>query len=563
MKKFRSVFGLLIVLALLTGLAACAAPTEEVAVEPTAAPPTEAPAEPEPTEVPPTDVPPEPTEVPPTDVPPTEVPPTEVPPTDVPPEPTELRIGLSLDVESMDPFFVNQAAGWSVVHALFDHLVDRDFEGNIVPALATEWTATEDPPSIEFTLRDDVTFHNGEPFTAESVKFSVERMLAEEEAPNQGKFTAIDSVEAVDDYTVKFNLNRADGTLFDSLTSRLAMLPAAYFAEVGAEGFAEAPVGTGPFSFVEWLPDDHVTLAANDDYWEGSYKGMPMVDTVVFRPIPEAATRAAELEAGGVDLIQDVTPDQMDDLEAAGLVVLPDEAYQLQYVFFTTDNEEDPTYDVKVRQALNYAVDVDAIIENLLSGLGSRIASPIGPGYLGYNPDAEPYPYDPDMARTLLAEAGYAEGFETTLDSTTAGHTDVIDAVAGYLSEVGVDVTVQEYELGQFNQNWMDRTQSMLWAARWGNTPDPQSIELFASCNGWITRYCNEEVTAHLEAARDTLDQDQRAVEYSAASQLMRDDPLAIYINTAAQIYGLSAGVENFQPSPLLALIVSGVSVGE
>jgi peptide/nickel transport system substrate-binding protein len=206
---------------------------------------------------------------------------------------------------------------------------------------------------------------------------------------------------------------------------------------------------------------------------------------------------------------------------------------------------------------------VDAIIENLLAGLGSRIASPIGPGYLGYNPDVAPYPYDPDMAKTLLAEAGYADGFETTLDTTTAGHTDVIDAVAGYLSEVGVTVEIQEYELGQFNQNWMDRAQSMLWAARWGNTPDPQSIELFASCNGWITRYCNEDVTMHLEAARDTLDQDERAEHYAAASELMNQEPLAIYLNTAAQIYGLGTGVKNFQPSPLLAIIVSGVSVSE
>jgi ABC-type transport system substrate-binding protein len=103
----------------------------------------------------------------------------------------------------------------------------------------------------------------------------------------------------------------------------------------------------------------------------------------------------------------------------------------------------------------------------------------------------------------------------------------------------------------------------MLWAARWGNTPDPQSIELFASCNGWITRYCSEDVTMHLEAARDTLDQDERAEHYAAASALMNADPLALYLNTAAQIYGLRGGVENFQPSPLLAIIVSGVSVSE
>ena len=256
---------------------------------------TEAPAEPTEVAVEPTDAPPEPTEAPPE---PTEVPPTEVPPTEAPPEPTELRIGISVDVESMDPFFVNQAAGWSVVHALFDHLVERDFEGNIVPGLALDWTVV-DTATLEFALREGVTFHNGEPFTAESVKFSVERMLAEEEAPNQGKFTAIDGVEIVDDYTVRLLLNRPDGTLFDSLTSRLAMLPPQYFEEVGAEGFAAAPVGTGPFTFVEWVPDDHVTLIASENYWDGSYKGKPMVDTLIFRPIPEEATRAAELEAGG------------------------------------------------------------------------------------------------------------------------------------------------------------------------------------------------------------------------------------------------------------------------
>ena len=554
MKKVLAVLSLIIVVTMVLGLAGCS-PTE-APPEPTTVPTEVSQA----TEAPPTDAPAEPTEVPPTEVPPTEMPPTQVPPTEAPPEPVELRVGLSLDVESMDPFFVNQAAGWSVVHALFDHLVERDFDSNLVPGLALSWTIVESQ-TLEFKLRQGVTFHNGEPFNAESVKFSVDRMLGEEEAPNQSKFKSIDSVEIVDDYTVRFHLNRPDGTLLDSLTSRLAMLPPRYFEEVGAEGFAEAPVGTGPFTFVEWMPDDRITLAANENYWKGSYKGMPMVDTVVFRPIPEVATRAAELEAGGIDIMQDVLPDQMDDLEGAGLTVIADEAYQLQYVFTIADDETLPTYDVKVRQALNYAVDVDAIIESLLSGLGSRIASPIGPGYLGYDPSVEPYPYDPEKARELLAEAGYADGFETTLDTTTAGHTDVIDAVAGYLSEIGVDVTIQEYELGQFNQKWIDRAQSMLWAARWGNTPDPQSIELFASCNGWITRYCNEEVTAHLEAARDTLDQDERAMHYAAASKLMHDDPLAIYLMTSPQIYGLGANVKNFHPSPLLAIIVSGVSV--
>jgi peptide/nickel transport system substrate-binding protein len=497
----------------------------------------------------------------------TAVPPTEIPPTETPP-PLEssfvgtLTVGLSADAESMDPFYVNQAAGWSVVQALFDHLIDRDFEGNLVPGLALSWTAVG-TDTLEFELRQGVTFHNGETFDAESVKFSVERMLAEEEAPNRSKFTSIDSVEIVDDHTVRLLLNQPDGTLFDSLTSRLAMLPPAYFKEVGVEGFAAEPVGTGPFKFVEWMPDDHITLTANENYWEGSYKGQPQVETVIFRPISEAATRLAELQTEGIDIMQDLPTDQIAVVETAGMKVVADEAFQLAYVFFIADDESLPTHDVRVRQALNYAVDVDAIIENLLGGYGSRIASPIGPGYLGYNPDVEPYPYDPDKALELLAEAGYAGGFETTVDVTTDGRSDVIEAVAGYLREVDVQATVQEFELGQFNQNWMERTQSMLWAARWGNTPDPQSIGLFASCTGWISRYCNQEVTARLDGAQSTLDQNERARLYAEASQLMHDDPLAIYLSTSTQVYGISTRVQGFRPSPLLAIIVSGISVSE
>jgi ABC-type transport system substrate-binding protein len=174
----------------------------------------------------------------------TDVSPADVSPT-LPPFVGTLTVGLSADAESMDPLYVNQAAGWSVVQAVFDHLIDRDFEGNLVPGLALSWTAVG-TLTLEFELHQGVTFHNGEPFNAESVKFSVDRILAEEEAPNRSKFTAIESVEIVDDYTVRFLLNQPDGTLFDSLTSRLAMLPPEYFQEVGVEGFAAVPVGGAP-----------------------------------------------------------------------------------------------------------------------------------------------------------------------------------------------------------------------------------------------------------------------------------------------------------------------------
>ncbi len=487
----------------------------------------------------------------------TEAPPTETP---APQVMGTLTVGLSADAESMDPFYVNHAAGWSVVHALFDHLIERDFESNLAPGLAESWRVV-DEQTLEFSLRRGVTFHNGEPFDAEAVKFSVERMLATEDAPNRSKFTSIGGVEIVDEYTVRLLLEQPDGTLLDSLTSRLAILPPVYFAEVGPEGFALAPVGTGPFQFVEWAPDDHVTLAANASYWEGSYKGQPRVERVIFRPIPEAATRLAELQTGGIDIMQDLSTDQIAPAEMVGMTVVADETYQLAYILFITDDETLPTHDVRVRQALNYAVDVEAIVENLLGGYGSHIASPIGPGYLGYNPDVEPYPYDPERAAAMLAEAGYPDGFETVMDVNTTDRTDTAEAVAGQLAQVGVDVTIRSFDLGQFNQNWIDGSQSPFWQVRWGNTPDPQSIGLFASCQGWISRYCNEEVTALLEAAQATMDQEERAALYSEASQLMHDDPLGIYLWTSTQIYGLNPDVQGFRPSPLLALILSGVAV--
>lgn len=481
-------------------------------------------------------------------------------PTQEPPLTATLTVGLSADAESMDPFYVNQAAGWSVVHAVFDHLIERDFDSKLVPGLAESWMVV-DNQTLEFKLRHGVTFHNGEPFNAEAVKFSVERMLTTEDAPNRSKFTSIDSVEVVDEYTVRFKLNRPDGTLFDSLTSRLAMLPPRYFAEVGAEGFARAPVGTGPFRFVEWVPDSHITLAANENYWEGSYKGKPQVAKVVFRPLPEIATRLAELQTGGIDLMQDLPADQIATAEAAGMVVLPAETFQLAYILTIADDESLPTYDVRVRQALNYAVDVDSIVKNLLAGYGKRFASPIGPGYLGYNPEVQPYPYDPARAQELLAEAGYPEGFETVMDITTTDRSDTAEAVAGQLARIGVRVTIRTFELGQFNQNWIDRKQSPLWQVRWGNTPDPQSIGMFASCTGWISRYCNKEVTALLDAAQSTMDQEERASLYRQASQLLHDDPVGIYLWTSTQIYGLNPRVHGFRPSPLLAIIVSGVSI--
>ena len=474
----------------------------------------------------------------------------------------ELVIALSAESESMDPFFVLQQSGGSIMQALFDTLVDQDYDGSLVPGLAESWEIVDDT-AIEMKLRGGVQFHNGEPFNADAVKFTVERMLDEEvNSVLRSNFTSITEVEIVDDLTVRLILSQPDGTIFDRLTG-LYILPPGYVSEAGISTVASEPVGTGPYRFVEWVPDDHVTLEANENYWDGSFKGQPTFASITYRPITEASTRIAELTAGGVDIIQDLPPDQIQALQDAGLEVVSGVTPNLTYFFVTADDPDSPFSDVRVRHAVNYAVDVQTIIGSLLLGYGDRIASAIGPSNLGYNAAVEPYPYDPDQARSLLADAGYPDGFDIVMDVCTCDRTDLALAVAGQLGEVGITVEVREIELAQFNDNWIGQAQSPMWRARWGTSPDPNSIELFASCEGFINRYCDDEVTALINAAKATLDQDERADLYSQASQLLHDNPVGIYGWANYQLIGLSSRVSGFQPHVSMAIIPFSATVGE
>ncbi|MCA1553255.1 MAG: ABC transporter substrate-binding protein, partial [Chloroflexi bacterium] len=330
----------------------------------------------------------------------------------------KLVVAQTIDIQSLDPFLVNQVAGESVANALFDHLIERDFDGNLVAGLAESWRVV-DEQTLEFKLRSGVTFHNGEPFDAQAVNFSVQRMRdANLNSSFRGNFKVIKEVVVVDASTVRLLLDRTDAAFLDNLSAQLAIVPPRYLIEVGDAQFARKPVGTGPFKFVEWVKDDHVTLEANPNYWNGSFKGKPLVGTVVFRPVPEAAARIAELQTERADLIQDVDPDRVKSLQDGNLSVVAKDAPQEAFIFFVSDAPGTALADKRVRQALNYGVNVDAIIANVLQGYARRIASPIGALTLGYDAKVQPYPYDLAKAKQLLADAGYANGFDVVIDAT-------------------------------------------------------------------------------------------------------------------------------------------------
>ncbi len=475
----------------------------------------------------------------------------------------KLVIGLSIDAQSMDPYLVSQVAGESVSKMLFDNLIERDFDGKLAPGLAESWKVV-DNTTLEFKLRGGVKFHNGETLDASAVKFSVERMQSEAlKSPFRANFTVIKEVKVLDPQTVQFVLGKTDAAILDNLAAQLAIVPPAYTKQAGDAGFAQKPVGTGPFKFVEWVKDDHVTLEANPDYWSGSFKGKALVQTVIFRPIPDASTREAALKAGTIDIMQDLQPDRVKALQDAGFTIATQDAPQEAFIFFVADAPGTPLADQRVRQAINYGVDVDSIIKNVLQGYGRRIASPIGALTLGYDPAVKPYPYDPAKAKQLMADAGYLDkGFDVVIDASASDKTLTTEAVAGELAKLNIRATIRRLDLAAFNDNWSKKQTSPMVAARWSGMFDPANgLGFFAKSDGLLSRYKNAEADRLIAEGVGTLDPAQRAQTYARLSQVLHDDPLALYLWNTQNLYALNKRVSGWKPHPRSYLVATNTTV--
>ena len=287
-----------------------------------------------------------------------------------------LKIDTISEIESPHPFFASQLVGISVRMNVFDSLVDRDWDGKIVPALAESWNVVDDM-TIDFKLRKGVKFHNGQDLTVQDVKASMDHLLDKDiKSPTTSIFASFKEIQVLDPQTVRLVLARTDARVFDLLANNFAVLPAQYIKDVGADGIAKQPIGSGPYKFVEWVKDDHLTLEANPNYWDGSYKGKPQVKTVILRPVTDPATRLADLRSGAADMIMDVPSDQVAALKSGGFQIVEKDTVQQDYVYFDTTKDL-PIKNKAVRQALNYAIDKDTILQTLLGGFGRPLSGPL------------------------------------------------------------------------------------------------------------------------------------------------------------------------------------------
>ncbi|MCM3489823.1 ABC transporter substrate-binding protein [Alkalihalophilus marmarensis] len=466
-------------------------------------------------------------------------------------EGNEIVVGVIGDPQSWDPidtFLLD----WSTVGtSIFEGLVDRNLDLELVPGLATEWEY-EDDTTLRFVLREGVEFHNGEPFNADAVKFTFDRLLGEEGAqgPQRSNYTAIEEVEIIDEYEVVFHLNQPDPILLTKLAGYGAgIVPPGYIEENGDEHFNANPVGTGPFKMVSYSRDSQIELEKNESYWK---EGLPKLDKVTFRFIPEATTRLAELQTGAIDIMKRVEISQVSNvIDNDNLELIEVGSPTVYSLRFNTDME--PLDDVRVRQALNHAIDTQEIIDTILDGYGNRIATYQSDLSFGYNPDLEPVEYDPELAKQLLDEAGVEEG--TTLEVYTSGDDstfrEIVQAVGFYLEQVGIQINVNTVEFSALTSDLIPNGQAgHMYRQSWGGWTldfDNTAYSMYAEGEQWNPSFYDEKVQELLEANRQTVDQEEREAIFMELTERLYELYPEINLYQSVDRYAINNRVQDFQ----------------
>ena len=454
----------------------------------------------------------------------------------------EITIDLEIEPPSLDPALGNDLNAWSVVHAIHDSLVNYDADGNAVPLLAESVEFT-DPQTVRIVLRSGRVFHDGSPVTSESIKVALDHIrdpaVASQIADN---FATIETVTIVNDRTVDFGLSAPAPYLLAQFAPWLTPFPASAVDTIG-----EAPIGAGPYKFVSWTPGESVVVEADPSYPADSPKGRAIAKKVTFRFVPEAATRVADLLSGSATIIRAVPPDQTSAVTDGGANVVTQPVTGIAFVRLV--NNVAPFDDPRVRQALNHAVDMPTIISSLLDGNGNPLSSLFPQGGLGYSPDLAPMTYDPELAKSLLTEAGVAERFAIDFEHTTDTRIDVVEAVAGYLGEVGLNVTLKPIEQATFNQTWKES--APLRYVSWRPLNDPYTLlNLMINANGFLSSFSSDTLQPLIDSAAIETDPAKREALYQQLAVALQQDPPAIYLNSLVSLYGVVSDAPSWTSRP-------------
>lgn len=473
---------------------------------------------------------------------------------------TELRVGFTTDALTLDPGNHRNRDTETIIRNLYDGLLTRNSKMNIVPELAESWKQV-DPVTYDFTLRSGVTFHDGSLMTADDVVFTFQRLTLEgaldgKTSPRKDLVGPVKSITKVDDRTVRFTL-KEPWPILPAMLPVQEVVSKAFTEKAGPQGLATQANGTGPFKLVEWRKGDTVIMERHDSYYGGATDippvGKACVERVIFRVIPENASRVAALLAGEVDIINELPPYDMKKVEANGKTrVMKVNGTRTFFVALNTSKK--PFDDLRVRKAANMAVDRALIIDRVLLGTAVPLNGVMSPDAFGFNSDLPAYQFDVAAAKKLLAEAGYPDGVDVTLDAE-GPFKDVVGAVAGMLSKAGIRAKVNISETSTLQAKWApagEKTGDMMFTS-WGNgSLDPSDIfvpTLRTGGRGNRAFYSNKEVDALLDSADVELDQTKRANLYKKAQTIVNGEAPWIFMWLPQDIYGVSKRVSGWEPS--------------
>nr|WP_241666146.1 ABC transporter substrate-binding protein [Planococcus koreensis] len=482
------------------------------------------------------------------------------------------------DSVSLDPSEVTDGESENVAQSILETLTTfAEGETTVEPMLATEWNESEDGLTYTFTLREGVKFHDGTDFNAEAVVFNFERWMNgnADNFPMYGSVFGgykadaahnIASVRAVDASTVEIKLNGPQPTLLKDLALTPLSISSPAAIEQSGEEYKSNPVGTGPFIFKEWVRNDRIVLEKNSEYWLDGY---PKLEQVIFRTIPDNSARLNALLSGEVDLIAGLDSENHAQIEEnPELALFSRPPLNLGYLGMTLTHE--PFDDPLVRQALSHAVNKDALVEAFFGEGAIAAKNPIPPAVEGYNDAIEPYPYDPEKAKELLAEAGLPDGFEMELYAMPVSRPYMPDGakVAEYLqsnfAEIGVKAEIVTFEWATYIEKALNGEADAFLLGWTGMNGDADNFlytlwhgDNIGSTNS--TQYDNPELNKLLDQARTTTDQEERNEIYKQAQVIMHEDPPVIpLVHTSPTLAG-KENITGFDPHPTGRVITTKI----
>jgi peptide/nickel transport system substrate-binding protein len=462
-------------------------------------------------------------------------------------------IAQGVDPTTLDMTNQQEQPAGNVGAQMFECLLERDQSLKLAPALAAEMPKLVAPTTWEFKLRRGVKFHNGEPFNADSVKFSIERLInPANKLRGSSSFAPIDRVEIVDPYTVRIHTKKPWPVFLSHIAQRQSsMYPPKEYAGKDPAAISRNPIGTGPYKFVRWSKDEEIVMEAFPGYWGGAAK----IKTVVFKPIPDDAVRVAALQNGEIDVAVNIPP------HLAGIIDKHPKLFlstapsirTIQLMIYThqmdgshkpTGPYAGPTADKRVRQALAYAIDADEIIKGVMDGKAVRVATMLPSLHFGFDPSLKPIKQDLAKSKKLLADAGFPNGLEIVLNGPQGRYVrdkEVAEAVAGQLTKAGIKTTLRTHEFVSYLNNMVYvHKAGPVWLIGWGHpTMDAEAIyvPLFKSPNIFVNWH-NEDFNGMVDEAQSQMDEKKRLAQYHRINKLWIEEVPAIPLYQQIDLYG-------------------------